>query len=230
MTALNVVVQSSAVYLLTDCAGYDTAGAVSEIRSKVTVAPEWRAAFACSGRVDSVRLSTALARRKVRCQQDALLALPSVVRALRDENRRVHLADDGEWNDLQVVCAIFSDVSNRPEAWIISSNAAYLGEDYVPYRLVQIRQLFSPDLDLDAVLGCSAATELTSFDPRRNGLAVLEAQRGAPWHDGLFYVGGAGQLTTVDESGVAVDILVHWPDAVGQRISPGNCSSVRVRT
>lgn len=233
MTALNVIVQASAVHLLTDCAGYDTSGRMISLASKVTVAPEWRAAFACSGRADSVRLSEAMAARRPVSQASALSALPGVMRELREQNRRRHPDDEDrngdQENGLQVVCAIFSDRTRRPEAWIISSDQAYLGDGYRPYTFVQIRELFSPDLDPQDVLARPCCpTDEESFSPSTDGLAVLEAQRQSPWPDGLFYVGGAAQLTSVSAAGVAVDILRHWPDAVGQRIAPVDRSSIRV--
>ena len=66
-----------------------------------------------------------------------------------------------------------------------------------------------------------------NFDPERDGIALLEAQRlvsmpldsRKPGNVGCI-VGGFAQLTVLSRSGVNSRVIHRWPDRIGERMDP----------
>lgn len=73
-----------------------------------------------------------------------------------------------------------------------------------------------------ALQGISDATS-DDFDPVRNGVALMEAQRAelivpAGW-GACHTVRGFAQLTTITRDCITTRVLKRWPDQIGQRIA-----------
>lgn len=217
MTAINLVVQRDAVHLLTDGALYDHDGIIRAIASKSVVSQQHRMAIVPSGMATGHQVAAGLNRHGARTQARALAALPAVAAEIKAFNVAGNPPGD---HDLQLFVAIWSDCSDRGEAWILSTNRAYFGEGYMPGTLAEIEKLIGMDIDLGALQGRRIDySDARSFDAECDGLALLEAQRRKPWDDGVFFVGGHAELSTVTRTGVAQKILRKWPDQIGERIT-----------
>lgn len=218
MTATNALVTSRAAYLWTDGAIYDPDGIVTWLGSKVATAPAALMAMAVSGRGYAPRLKEILDTYPLATQDEVLAALPRVAQQMRAEQGALPV--DG-CNDVQIIAALYSIARRRPEAWVVSTNQAYLGPTYKPGTLVALRSFFVPDIDLDNTLG--RPFDPDSFDPVVDGLACMLAQRNTPWDvDGcaMHCIGGRCEMATVTATGVDTEILARWPDEVGKVIVP----------
>jgi len=70
--------------------------------------------------------------------------------------------------------------------------------------------------------GAVSLCDATSFNPRTDGLTLIEAQRRRPWRAGgrlAHRVGGQAELTRVSRRGVERTVLKVWPDRVGEKIA-----------
>ena len=209
MTAISLLVQRNRASLLTDAAYYDEVGTVHAIGSKVALAPPgFRMAVAVAGHAFAPIVRDALATAST--QTEALSWLPSIAAAIKTNTQAKRPTQSG---DLQLFAVLWSDRTDEPEGWVISTSEAYFGPSYQPGRLVCVDQVCSPPIQ-------ETPFDLNIFDPQRDGRAVLVAQRAKPdERDGAFCVGGFGELTTVTRTGVRQKRLVRWPDRVGEVIS-----------
>lgn len=213
MTAINVLVQPDAVHLLTDGTVYDDAGIVQQIGSKVVYSERIKLALTTSGRTDARLLLPWLEQfaglREARAaQQNVLAALPGVMWELRERNRNERPDLEHE-NDFQVFVALWSIEHDQPEALLLSTEREYVGGSYEPFSFAPVNRVNTPHM------------AMAWNDVERDGLAIIEAQRRFAWPNGLHYVGGFAELTTVMAAGVTQRRLIEWPDRVGEMIIPG---------
>ena len=204
MTATNVIVQRDRVCLITDGAFYDEAGVVLDIASKVTIAPPaLHMAIAVSGSVYACHIAAALSG--VATQAEAMGRLPQIAAAIKAANiDRHHFAPN-----LQLFAALWSKQADRAEGWALSTDSAYFGPGYQPGALVEIEQLCVPAVRAGGV-------NIARFKAFRDGKRLLAEQRRHRHEEGSHYaVGGFGELTFVDRSGVHQERLVTWTDQIG---------------
>ena len=213
MTAVSMIAQAASASLLTDGALYDDVGTIRAIASKVATSTRLRMAIAGMGRVNPVEIANAMPATGT--QGDAMRSLPAIAKQQREANRReAPQFEHVELNDLQLFVAMWSDDTDRPECWIISTETRCFGAGYRPYSLVEVEQLWIPGIK-------AAGFDPARFDPIEDGRRVLVEQRGNLHEDdGRSYVGGFGELTTVTRNGIAQRRLVEWPDKVGEVIRP----------
>lgn len=208
MTAVSIAVQDPGVCILSDTAYYDGSGTVIQFRSKVTIHPGFRIAIAVSGCADRNRIATRL--EAVRSQAEALAKLSSLVQGVRAENDGMNpdgIADG--YNDVVLLVGIWSERTDRPEAWAIASSSAWLGSGYAPYSLVPIEQAASPPVPRAQLQACGSA---------QAAAAILAHQRAYVEPDGCAIVGGAGEMTIVHRTGVDQRTVCEWGDALGAPI------------
>lgn len=214
MTAINVVVQADAAYLLTDGALYDRQGKVRALCSKVLIAETMRFALAPSGRCNSNEIAAALEGAGVETQAQAMAALPNIARRLAATNRAV--TDEP---DLCLFVVLWSDRTDEPQGWMLSTGPMPHWGDFAPCTWLPIDSMIGTDRPLGDVLNQPDANPAT-IDMERDGRAIIEHQRRTVFEDGRYYVGGHGELVRVDRSGVRQSILCRWPDQVGAVIRP----------
>lgn len=214
MTAISLVAQAGAAYLLTDGALYDDDGIVRAIASKVLVAEEERLAIAPSGRCTSVDLQVALDARGIARQAEIMGALPAIARARRDASEAAGLSEP----DLQLFVALWSETANEAQAWMLSTNAMAHWGPCTPCTWIRVDAMIGTARPLADVLGRPDADAML-IDMEVDGLAIINDQRATGWPDGRYYVGGHGELVTVTAGGVTQRRLVEWPDRVGERIT-----------
>ena len=217
MTAVSLIVQPAEAHLVTDGAFYQEDGTLLSIASKVLPLPSLRMAIAVSGSVLPERVAEALGRPTT--QEGAIEALPAIVQKLRQENESAQPLWTGkpdDLNGLQVAVAAWSSRHGRAIGYIVASNGLWAGPSYRPFTLAPVDHFVAPpvdDLPYDP-------RRPEAFRPRRHGRSILAAQRMyAEPSTGAHFVGGFGELTTVDRNGVRQERLVTWPDRVGERIA-----------
>jgi hypothetical protein len=215
MTAANLVVRERAAYLLTDSATYRPDGTIIDLKPKVIASPELRVAIATAGVVWGTM--DAVIRRWLgmrRSSDEAASAIPMLIAMLRadrdaDYRRRGVSMDEKAWPPqgvFRLVAATWSAERRRPEGYTACSRG------WLPQGPTE-RFIQPPE---DGGLDVYGA----DFDPERDGLALLEAQRGFVDAYAGHIVGGTAYLTTVSECGVTTTVLREWPDEIGRRIEP----------
>ncbi|PCG09664.1 hypothetical protein COA17_07340 [Sphingomonas ginsenosidimutans] len=212
VTAVSAVVSADeqVAYLVTDTAYYDAAGIVTQLRSKVTVSPSLRIAIAGSGCVDLNDVARACETSAT--TEEALRRLPAITSAIRDRNDRGNPTGriNGH-NDLMLFAAMWSDQRQRAEAWVVASSQAYLGSQYTPFTLAAIMALSSPPVADDVfAAGVTASAAAT---------ALREQRAWSLANDGLCFVGGWGELTSVGAGGIDQEKVATWPDRIGRPIA-----------
>jgi hypothetical protein len=230
VTAINVVCQHAhkCIHIVTDAAVYDTNGIVHSFGPKLFPVPHWPGAVGVRGTAIAVPLlGHELSHRF--CSFDALVAgiegaLPEMV---------------DHWglpNAIELIIAGWSTERNQPESYVIETTddlpVALTADEaetaeYLPkaFKLMRLPDAMIGPLVTDVDLYITASYEGVNLgeDP---GLAVwnlqkvLEIQRHALWSDGIHWIGGFGQLTTITPNGISHRVLQRWPDKLGELITP----------
>lgn len=241
MTAINIVLQPDAAYILSDAAFTAEDGTLLAVRQKVTTFPQFRTALTWSGfgpvsdLEDGIdRIASLVATIRPQTQRQLLEAVPSIVKSMHAENiTRMPAGCQAHTYGVALFGVFWSEGDGEPQAFTAHSDAAALGPGYRPYSIARLLQFITaPAEGMDAsqvaqeVFGRHVEfSEPGSFHPEVDGLALLEAQRhfkGAlgGWCD--HGVGGFAHLAKVTADDVSDRILKVWPDRVGQIIDPFN--------
>lgn len=219
MSAINSVIKRNSVHLITDAASYDAEGLLIATVPKVALLPHLNAAVACRGPRVSVPLFADILSAAASTYDKLKAKAPAFVRDLQPM-LQASFAYCSLGVEFDIVVAGISK-SIGPDAWLLCSHTRYGVE---PFSTVQLAELTTlpGDLDIRARFIDRVPHDVEAFDPERDGLAVLEAQRAAPINhagDQCFVgVGGFAQLTTITREGITTKVIHHWPDEVGQPI------------
>jgi hypothetical protein len=228
MTAANLVVAERAAYLLTDSATYATDGAVLDLRPKVIASPELRIAIAGNGETwDTKEFITRCWMGLQPSSDGAIAALPQLVGILKADleayyrRHQTPMRPASEWpppHVFHLFATVWSQERQRPEGYAISSR----GAAFYPHSAVLSGCVYQMKRHIQPPFAGPLSQDPYSeqFDPERDGLALIEAQRRWVDADGRHIVGGTAQLTTVSEVGVTTTVLREWPDEIGRRIEP----------
>ena len=214
MSAASVIVDDQRSFLLTDTARYADDGTITGMGSKVAALPRLRMAIAMTGKMASNSLKLAVAAISVFEDQDnALRALPGILADVAAAKERADWGDLGRAGDnIQMMVATYSRKRSRAEGFMLGVGEGAIGDDYEPLTLKGVRRALSPWADVAPID--------KAFAPLAHGKAILEAQRQIPLHHsgGIMVIGGAGELTTVDRTGVKTRTIIEWPDQIGQKV------------
>lgn len=221
MTAMSGFVQPAGAYLLTDAAGMNANHVVTQIGSKVVDLPDQRMAIAWSGYVEIADFEAGVSAAGD-SQSNIFAALPAIARGIAASNHDVGLRDGVPTPRFDLLIALWNAAASRPELWAIHSTSDLFGPQYRPFTPARLAQCTAlPPETQAATFGRTPNyADPASFDARRDGLALLEAERRLPYPGGHYAVGGYAQLTSVTASGVSVEVLRHWPDKIGCPIDP----------
>ena len=246
MTAINLFTQGAAAYLLTDGALVALDGELLAIENKVVALPDLHLAICITGfgvadfgadnpdGVSNGRVLAALADTGVLTADGHGAAMALLPQALRN----MHLGnltsfagelDAEERSSILMTVAAWDPGDGTAKAYVGSTEP--MGQ-HAAYALARVRQyLTAPAAGLDPAEMLRAAVgrqvdigHPASFDVRRDGLRLLDAQRsikGGPCGGDYHSVGGKAFLTIVSAAGAATEELHTWPeDRVGERINP----------
>ncbi len=223
MSALAAVRTNSAIHLLTDAAGtsiHDAAtyGLMMEVSSKQVVAPSGMVFACCCYFAPTVRFAELAAEcagyDDVALSSDLLFAeAVKELGRLQDEFCGVFYAGWSERAKRLCMSITYSD----PRAY----HRQFWHEYDVPAIAIGPAP---PARELGDEFVKRFTDDPDSFDPRRDGLPLLENMRTQCRceDDGRSYhaIGGYVQLTTVTPADIKTAIIHHWPDETGRRIEP----------
>lgn len=231
MTALSLIVQPHAAYLLTDTASYLADGTVVAFAPKVTElhfggiqvgSPSASAAFAVTGIISAENVKAVLATLPIADVNDLLAFLPAVVQgisvAIPNMPRAPGVSDE---QGMLLALALWDAGAGRPYGFLIGNEASHLVEEghMKPFELVRMSEYVMRQGGFP--IG-TAFADPAVFDPIRDGGALLDAQRDDPFGDDetqFCGVGGQGVLTEIGAAGIRYHLLRSWPDKVGERIA-----------
>lgn len=232
MTAINVVCQKrhKLVHVLTDAASYTPDGVLAGIGTKVFVEPNWPGVVTGRGTAIAVPLlGAALSLR--------FLSFDALVDGIEDV-----LEEMVDYYNIQgsAELVIAGISGNRgPEAYMIVTDdappkgcsleaARASGHWPAPFRLQRLHDMTCGPVPTVAAI--NAAVEFAGFEVFGTddapadvvaGLTTfIEMQRNSLFDDGICWVGGHAELTTISAEGTSHRILKRWPDKVGELMKP----------
>lgn len=227
MTAINAIVQPSAVHMLTDTAVFDMDGRILRFRDKMAEFPDMRLAVAWTGYGSMSRASSRHkgAEKAIRelaggDQQKALAVIPALLRTMHQQNIAEIPTSDPAYASIACVVAMWCMKSNEGQVYMADSEPGALHPEYQPYTLQRLRRFVNvgskgaaaPEFDYE---------DDTRFRPEIEGLQLLEIQRGFTQNmagNADRGVGGQARWTKIDANGIRTKTLKRWPDKVGQLI------------
>jgi hypothetical protein len=232
MSAVNALVQSDAVHLMTDGLLYANGKVLQTDFSKCLPLKRCRAAVATTGPASFAYL---LAEMLANCT-----SFDEVVAKDREWFRGAfdwYVAHErnGASEYATVVLIGWLECENRPAAFAIElsnggekkdfvrSNSGHIDEGSIAHDLTELPILANPVPPVEDLIagGWPIGVDRDKRDAARDLLHMMEIQRQRPASDGRHYVGGQAVLTTVTREGVAQRVVRRWPeDRAGKPIRP----------
>ena len=229
MSAINALVQSSSVHMMTDGLSYlDNVTLEVNVHKTLELMP-WRAALAATGPARFGEFLAVEVVERFRSFDHLIAEGESVLCQLF-----YHYAN--EYRDGDAVSTLgligWLDGEDRPAAYAMEM--ATDGErlkfvemhsssqvDTVRFKLFELETFAMPPPTLAMLQAASYQfQDHDAMDPETELLHLLEIQRRIPF-DGRYYVGGQALLTSIDRSGVHQRIVHKWDeDEPGKVIVP----------
>lgn len=231
MTAMSLIVQPQAAYLLTDTAHYLADGTVVAFKPKVaelTLGPiaggaPATAAFALTGVISVAHVQAACAGCGWASIGDVLAGLPDLVRHLTQQLATASYAPGvGDDRSMLLALALWDASANRADGFLIGNpSCAPVREGHMrAYELVRMRNYVLARAN-PSFAGLDYS-DPALFDPLVDGGTLLDDQRADPFGDDVTQfagVGGQGVLTEVGPAGVRYRVLRTWSDRTGDRLA-----------
>lgn len=228
MSALNAILTPEAVHVLTDGAGYGPDGTLTGITSKVAALPHLSAVLAARGKTFALpTIAAALNDRSPPGGFDELQAgmvvekTRMVLEQLPALAAAQNLPEAAVAGPFELILAGWSTARQRPELYALHTVPS---EHFRPWQLTPVEDGYLTPGDGAFVNGLVEVIDFGRFDPERDGLRIVEAQRARAWPipGGAVAhgVGGFVQLTSVTRDAVTSRILKRWNDSLGEKIRP----------
>lgn len=230
MTAVNVVCQKrhNCLHVLTDGATYTNEGVLVGLGTKVFTEPNWPGVIAGRGSAIAVPLlGTALSLSFATF--DALI--DNVETVLEGMVKYYCIKGHAE-----LIIAGFSEQRGGPESYLIkTSDELPFGiapeeakaSGFVPdaFKLLRLPDMVNGPVPQQEIVDAAVFEGFTTDDEPAfvvAGLAkLIEIQRHSIYEDGIHWIGGYAQLTTINVHGVHQRILQRWPeDRIGELMKP----------
>ena len=225
MTALNMWEDGRNAYILNDTAAYPMDGPTLLRHTFKTVAVDGllfgqRAAIAATGCLPTEVLQAGINEIKPIDAPHLLASLPDLMARMTLEMRRHSIHDDVHGYFLAV--AIIDPQLKRPLLSIARSESRENPEELPANTMVPVRY-WVPGMVPFGPFTCDATSydhsAIAAFQPRADGLAMIEFQRNQLWPDGGSRIGGQAILTTIAPEGISSEVVTTWPDEIGQPIN-----------
>jgi hypothetical protein len=128
------------------------------------------------------------------------------------------------WTEFDILIAGISEKSRGPRSFIVMSFDHPLHDQIKAWQPFDTGPTPWLTPGTDEML---AMIDPTIFDPERDGIRIMEAQRQILQPQGpkggLRYItGGFAQLTTVTKEQITTKIIHRWPDKIGEKITPAD--------
>lgn len=231
MTAINMMVQpkARAGFIISDGAHTAPDGTLIENSPKVIhSAGRFPWAAGVTGNVRPATILATLGEANPLTLKQLVKRLPDAMRAAIVTTAATTGTDPARL-DLALVGIVWDFAANRPSGFMCQSRRGVIHADAEAFTWYDTDCIIAGGEigDVAAQLGrpCDP-TKPASFDPERDGLALIERQRRAgitPTTPGLNSascnrIGGDIDMTVVTKQGVQVWLIHQFPDAVGQPI------------
>ncbi|MDB5579628.1 MAG: hypothetical protein JWR80_4804 [Bradyrhizobium sp.] len=216
MSAVNIIVQSDAVHLLTDGACYNDDGTMIAIGPKVTAIPHLSCAVAFRGPQSARPILSELIGISAPTFDTMRASVADLLRRAAEAYAPL-FEQCSQGADFEAIVAGISE-TDGPYAFIVPSHSRFGTEPFVVVPIGGLTCTPNNDAILaEIVAALPADCAADDIDPQTHGLAVMEIQRAHLIDnngiDGHFAaVGGFAQLTTVTSEAVVTRILHRWPD------------------
>jgi hypothetical protein len=214
VTAANVICspKHGCILIAADTAAYSEAGIVTGFCSKVSPIPQWSCAVTGRGMVGAQEAVVQTALEAFSGFSDMVAGIGDKLPHIVKRNRLK--------NPFELILAGFSTKRGEPQSWFIQTPGSPAGPGYPPPY--QIRRMPNVAIGpVPTVAGYETISENDEPETIANWLGkVLELQRHSLF-DGMHWIGGRGELTTITPRGIEQRGLRSWPeDRIGALIKP----------
>lgn len=226
MTIINSLVQGDRAYLLTDMAWTETAtGRIYANSSKLVLGHNFPWAIAVTGDAYHFELANQISWRAPANAREMVEALPLLLRGLQTLSANPTFT-------MALRLAAWCDETGRARVFHVDMDAercALWG--ITPWQVVEAPVLIPgegivaalPDIDLSP----EALQDASRFDPERDGVQIVAAQRQhvrfppKGRSEPMVLMGCGVELATIGRTGVSTKVLHTWPeDRIGELILP----------
>jgi hypothetical protein len=222
MSAINVIVQETAVHLLTDGAAYQMDGTISAIGPKVALMPHLNCAVAFRGPAPARAILAELISVEAHTFDELRDSIGSLMQKAAGVFAPI-FQQCGAGPDFEVVVAGWS--GDGPAAYMVASH----GRHGDPWEIIPLTGLCITPANavIHERMLAALPNGLTDddVDPVVHGLAIMGIQRAYLIEnhgiDGRFCAAaGFAQLTTVTAEAVTSRVIHRWPDKIGEPTMP----------
>ena len=247
MTAINLFSQKASAFMLTDGALTDFDGVLVAIENKVLGLPAQSMAICTTGwssndpdadapwgmsNTRKIRDLEAVGMQRDTPHREALALLPALLERMHDHNRRAFAAmpDAEERSSVLMTVAAWDPSDGVAKTYVAGTEP--MSSAHPPYALIRTHLYLtspchsvSPNTVLAQIGKCQDdICSSVDFDPRRDGLRLLNVQRsfkGGGIAAGYHSIGGRAYLTEVSDKGVTIEEFHEWrEDRIGEKIIP----------
>ncbi|OUC54967.1 hypothetical protein CA262_08930 [Sphingobium sp. GW456-12-10-14-TSB1] len=224
MSLANLIVQPQAAYLYTDQGHFDRDGRILRLEHKIMPFPRQFLAIAMvgGGKMTPTRLFDEIERRGID-QLDQLDFL-NAFRALIIELCPEPVCISG-MVEHRFMIGFYSHKHGRALG-LTMFTPGYGPDDKAPYEYHAAEIVIAPNVPAADAFGGRRinVTRPASFDPVKDGAALVDAQRAkvTGWGHGIAdgsYIAGDTLLTEISANGLAFDLIAQYPDKVGERVA-----------
>jgi hypothetical protein len=230
MSAINALVQSDAVHMMTDSLLYAHGEVLQTDFAKCIPLKGMRAAIASTGPASFSYLLAEMLECSCKTFDEVVAKNRNWFRGAFDwyvENERAAASEYAtvvlvgwlEREDRPACFAIELSNGGEKEEWI-RSNSSHVDADSVAHDLIELPILANPVPPVEDLLaaGWPIGVDRDKRDAERDLLHLMQIQRQRPASDGRHYVGGQATLTTVTREGVTQRVVHQWDDRAGEKI------------
>ena len=246
MTAINIVIKSDSIVIMTDGVWYDSKGVVASIAPKVHLLPHIGAVVGVRGGGSQLANNFIEFIHKGKTAPsnfDELVVLAGMAIKHIHSMMVAHGLFFDDSPDMDFVLCGWSLSKRTFESYVIPT-AHRDGFDeagvkpFIANRLPEIAIVPVPGAAEYSAAGWTEPEDTHSFDPMVHGIQLMEAQRlvVGPMDNGAGKTGAMGsgvggflQLTTITRDEIASRIIHRWPDKIGERIDPHNHQRKQIR-
>lgn len=218
MSAINILIQSNSVHILTDGTVFHPDGKLIMIGPKAVCLPHLNCAIAFRGAAGAKMMLSEVIAFGAPTFDGLRQTIAELLKSQAEQfSEAFQLCTSGP--EFEVVVAGISETAG-PTAYIVNSHGRY-GKSWTPIELAGFVPLPCDEVTLAKMQRIiPPGTSPDDIDPERDGLAVMKLQRATPrLSNGDFCpVGAFAQLTTVTRNSVSTRIIHRWPDVIGEEI------------
>jgi hypothetical protein len=206
LTAVNTILTSDSVLIVTDTAGCDGNGNVVAFMSKILPMPHLGAALALRGHLGVISMINDLLIQHVRSLDDMYAYAPEMMQTAAKKLAQT-IPQSTFLLPWDLTIAGVND--DGPCAFMIANHGMHV--QLKAFEILDIEHaLLTPVIDL-------AVQAAVNDEPLAHLPRILAAQRRSPHPQGVV-VGGSVVKTTIRRNSILSEVIGRWPDAIGRKM------------